>query len=200
MKRIQLQSAAALLLAAATLSLSGVAAAEAPPDALRYDFINVGLSLGEVDGPGDPDFTSFGVGGSWGFHDNFALFAGLGFGEVDSVVDVDSTEFAIGINPHFPIARNVDLVIPVALQWADFDGGGLSEDDTGYSIGVGVRWLVQPAFELGFGLNHVDIFDGDEQFFSASARWHINRLISLGGGATFSDDSSAVLLDARFSF
>lgn len=190
----------ALLLAAAFLTPTTVFADE-PPGELRYDFLDLNLAFGEVDTVGDDvDFSAIGIGGSWGFHDNFALFASLGAGEIDAFGDIDTTELSFGINPHFAINEKIDIVIPVALLWADLDGRGFSDDDTGYSIGIGLRALLSPAWELGVGVQHVDIFDGDEQTISANIRWHLNHLFSLGLGGDFGDDASAVLFNARFSF
>ena len=172
-----------------------------PPAEIRYDYLDLGLTFGEVDTDGgDVDFSGFGMAGSWGFHDNFALFASLGAGEIEAFGDIDTTELSVGINPHFAIAENLDLVIPIALEWADFDAGALSDDDTGYSIGIGVRWLINPAWEFGAGFRHLEIFDDDEQTVAANIRWHINHLFSLGLGGDFGDDTTAVLFDARFSF
>ena len=188
-----------LLCVAALFPVSALAAQ--PPAEIRYDYLDLGVVFGEVDsGGGDVDFSGVGIAGSWGFHDNCALFASRGAGEIDACGDVDTTELSVGINPHFAITENLDIVIPVAIEWADFDGGGFSDDDTGYSIGVGVRWLINPAWEFGAGLRHVEIFDGDEQTVGANIRWHLNHLFSLGLGGDFGDDTTAVLFDARFSF
>lgn len=181
--------------------LPGMALAEQPPGEIRYDFLDLGVTFGEVDTVGDDvDFTAVGVSGSWGFHENFALFAGLGAGEIDTFGDVDTTELTVGINPHFPITDKVDIVIPVALEWADYDGRGFSDDDMGYSVGVGIRALPSPALEFGAGVRYVDIFDDGTTTFGANVRWHINHLISVGAGGDFGDDVAALLLNARFSF
>jgi hypothetical protein len=184
-----------------SILVPAMAFAAQPPAEIRYDYLDLGLTFGEVDsGGGDVDFSGLGIAGSWGFHDNFALFAGLGAGEIDAFGDIDTTELTLGINPHFAIAENLDLVIPVAIEWVDFDAGPFSDDDTGFSIGVGVRWLINPAWEFGAGFQHVEIFDGDEQTVGANIRWHLSRLFSLGLGGNFGDDTTAVLFDARFSF
>ena len=185
----------------ASIMIPAVGFAAEPPAEIRYDYLDLGVTFGEVDsGGGDVDFSGLGMAGSWGFHDNFALFASLGRGEIDTFGDIDTTELSIGINPHFPLAENLDLVIPVAIEWADFDAGAFSDDDTGYSIGIGVRWLINPAWEFGAGFQHVEIFDGDDQTVGANIRWHLNHLFSLGLGGNFGDDTTAVLFDARFSF
>ncbi len=188
-----------LMCAAALLPASVLAAP--PPSEIRYDYLNLGAYFGEVDSVGDDvDYSGFSMDGSWGFHDNFALFASLGAGEIDTFGDIDTTELSVCINPHFAITERLDIVIPVAVEWADFDASGFSDDDTGYSIGVGLRWLIDPAWEFGAGVRHVDIFDGDEQTVGANIRWHLNHLFSLGAGGEFGDDTTTVLIDARFSF
>lgn len=184
----------------ALLLVPAASFAAPPPAELRYDFVGLGLTFGEVDTVGDDsDFTNFTVGGSWGFHENFALFGRVSGGEVEAIGDVDTSQVSIGINSHFPITDTLDIVIPVAIEWADFDGPGFSDDDTGYSLGVGVRALLSPAWELSGGIQHVDVFGSDQSLY-VNARWHMTSLFSMGLGGEFGDDVSAILLDARFSF
>lgn len=197
MKPVKTLSRALLPLAFAS---APVFAAE-PPAEIRYDYLDLGLTFGEIDTAGDDvDFWGAGIAGSWGFHQNFAMTASIGAGEIDTLGDIDTTEMSLGITPHFALADNLDLVIPVALEWADFDAGAFSDDDTGYSVGVGIRWLINPAWEFGAGVTHVDIFDTDDQSVNANIRWHLSHLLSLGLGAEFGDDVSAALFDVRFSF
>jgi hypothetical protein len=178
------------------------ALADQPPDQIRYDYLDLGVTFGEVDTPGNnPDFTGFGIEGSWGFHRNIALFVGLGAGEIDtSGGNIDTTEASVGINPHFALTPKLDLVIPVALEFAEFDFGPFDDDDTGWSLGVGIRALPNPAWEFGAGIQHVEIFDSDDDVFSGLVRWHINHLFSLGLEVSAGDDSTAGTLTGRFSF
>ncbi len=178
-----------------------MASAAAPPAEIRYDYLDLGLTFGEVDSVvRNVDFTNFDLSGSWGFHDNFALTVGMGLGELDVFNDVSTRTLSIGITPHLALAENIDLVIPVALEWADADSGLFSDDDTGYSIGLGVRALLNPSLELTAGVQHVDIFGGSDQSLVGELRWHLNHLFSLGLGGSFGDDASAVRFAARFSF
>lgn len=195
----RIQTFCCALLASMLVSIPALAAP--PTGELSYDFIGLGLALGEIDTAGDDvDFTNFTVNGSWAFHSNFALIGSIGAGEIDTAGDVDTTEISLGINPHFPITEQVHIVIPVALLWADYDGRGFSDDDTGYTVGLGVRALPSPAWEFSGGIQHVDIFDSSDQSFYANARWHLNDLFSLSAGGEFGDDVSAFVLGARFSF
>ena len=172
--------------------------ADPPVDRIRYDFLDLGVLVGETDS--NVDFSAIGIAGSWGFHDNFALIAGLGAGEIDTAVSVDTTDAFIGLNPHFALTPKIDLVIPFKFLFSDVDGGFLSDDDTGYSIGFGIRALPNPAWEFNVGLEHEDIFGGDEQSLIGGVRWHTNHLFSLGFDLSVSDDAGSGLFTARFSF
>ncbi len=197
MKPIRTLSRALLPLAFA----SAPAFAAEPPAEIRYDYLNLGLNFGEIDTAGDDvDFWGAAADGSWGFHRNIAMTASIGMGEIDALGDIDTTELSVGLTPHFALTSNLDLVVPVSLVWVDYDASAFSDDDTGYSIGVGVRWLINPAWELGGGITHLDIFDTDDQSVNANVRWHLNDLLSLGLGAEFGDDVTAALFDVRFSF
>jgi hypothetical protein len=187
------------------LLLLPMAAFAAPPDELRYNFIDIGLAAGEVESFGeDFDFGAAGVTGSWGVHKNFALFGRLGATVIDSgsnfVDDPEASEASLGINPHFALSKKVDLVIPLAVEWVDVDYGPFSDDDVGYSIGLGIRALLSPSWELSVGVQHIDIFNDDDQSIAGSVRWHIGDLFSLSLGATASEDATAVAFGGRFTF
>jgi hypothetical protein len=187
---------------AATLFLWPVLSfAAQPATELNYDYVDLGLTFGNIDSPGDDvDFSTFDVRGSWGFHPNIALIGSVGFGEIDTDGDIETTEFSIGVNPHFPLTDKIDLVVPVAIEWAEYDAGPFDDDDTGYSIGVGIRALASPAWEFNGGLEYVDIFGSDDLSVVGGARWHISRLFSLSADATIGDDASGVRFGGRFSF
>lgn len=194
MKSIRLLAVAALLWPALSL-------ADQPASELNYDFVDLGITFGEVDSPGnDVDFSTFDVNGSWGFHPNIALIGRVAVGEIDVAGDIDTTELSIGVNPHFALTDKIDLVVPVAIEWAEYDASGFDDDDTGFSIGVGIRALATPAWEFNGGLRYVDIFGGDDLSVVGGARWHISSLFSLSADATIGDDASGVRFGGRFSF
>jgi hypothetical protein len=194
-----------LLLCSVISLLASQAALAAGPDALRYSYVDMALSAGEVDTfGGDVDFGAAGVTGSLAVHDNIALFGRVGATVVDTsdgfFDDLETTELSLGVNPHLALSRNVHLVFPVALEWAEVDDGIFEDDDWGYSIGVGVRALLNRSWELAGGVQHVDIFGGDDQSIGGSVRWHIGELFSLSLGATASDDAHSFSFGGRFSF
>jgi hypothetical protein len=186
--------------------LSSFALASPAPDEIRYSYVDISLTGGQIDaGRDDFAYGQAGVVGSWGVSDNIALFAGTAAGVVDVesegyCCDIETSELALGINPHFPLAKNVDIVIPLAFQYAEFDDGRFTDDDTGYSIGLGIRALVHPNWELSAGIQHVEIFDDSDQTFGGSVRWHIVSLFSLALGAQVADDVKGVTFNGRFTF
>jgi len=183
-----------------------ISLAAPPPDEIRYSYVDLGLTGGQIDaGFTDFDFGTASVIGSWGVNTNIALFAGVAGGTVDVesqgfCCDIDTSEFTVGIIPHFALAENVDIVFPLGALRAEVDDGFFSDDDTGYTIGVGIRALVHPRWELSAGVSYVDIFDDDDQSFGGSVRWHIVSLFSLALGVSFADDVESAALSARFTF
>jgi hypothetical protein len=178
-----------------------------PPDEIRYSFVSIGLTGGEIDAglTQDVDFSQASVTGSWGVHPNIALFGGIAGGEIQTsdlgpFTDIDTAAVSLGLVPHFPLGSKVDILIPVAYEWVELDDGFTTIDDSGYSIGIGIRALVSPSWELAVGITHVDIGDDDDQTVGGSVRWHIVKLFSLSLGARASGDVSAVTLGGRFTF
>jgi hypothetical protein len=190
------------------LLISSISMAAPPPDKLRYNYVNLGASGGEIDtgtSLGDVDFTQGSISGSWGVHENVALFGGISGGEIETsdvcfCTDIDTAGVSLGVVPHFPLGNNIDILIPVAYEWAELDDGFDTIDDSGYSIGLGIRALLTPAWELSVGVIHVDIGDEDDQSVAGSVRWHIVELFSLSFGAQASSDVTAVTLGGRFTF
>ena len=188
-------------LVAAALVWPALGFAAQPPAELRYDYVDLGVTFGDVDTVGDDvDFSAFDVNGSWGFHPNFALIGSVAVGEIDVAGDIETTQLSVGLNPHFPLTDRIDLVIPVSIEWAEYDAGPFDDDDTGYSLGVGIRALASPAWEFEGGLEYIDIFGSDDLSVVGSARWHISSLFSLSLGANIGDDESGVRFGGRFSF
>lgn len=188
------------LLALLTISSSALAV-----ENLNYNYIELGYETGEIDVLGtDIDATAFSGFGSYALTDSLAITAGAATGEVETsdhgpVPDVDTRDIALGLTPHFSLKENVDLVIPVAIHRAKAKAGTVSDSETGYSIGIGVRALVTDMVELAASVQHIDIED-DEQSIGGSARFHANESVSFALSASFGDDTSSVGISGRLSF
>lgn len=193
---------AALVLALAALSLPGQALAV---DELNYSYVEAGYRSGEIDVSGqDVDFTALGGVVSYELTENFALF-GSGFtGEIETtdsgaLKDIDTRELSAGLTAHFPLSRNIDLVVPMAIAYARTRAGNAINSDTGYAIAVGVRALLTDNIELAGGVQHVDIED-DEQSITGTVRFHFSDAISVSLSASAGDDTDSLGVGARFSF
>lgn len=179
-------------------------------DEPRYSYLDIVLGAGEIDSDfeSDLDYGAAALVGSVALGDYFAMFGSIGATVVDAYDsdgfldddELEIVEYQIGINPHIPLSKTVHIVIPVALIYADAEIDDFSDDDTGWTAGIGLRALVNPSLEMGLGVQHVDIFDGDEQSLAGSIRWHITGLFSLAGGVNVSDDSTGGSLSFRFTF
>jgi opacity protein-like surface antigen len=202
MKSISLGVIAAVLMAPALA---------AGPDELRYGYLDINLTGGEVDdlnsSAEDIDAGQFAVGGSIAVANNIAIFGGLSYAVVDFSgeglgPDQEITAVEFGINPHFSIAPNVDLIFPVSILRVDYEYeyGSEEGDDTGFTVGAGVRALLSPSWELEGLLNYTDIFDDDFTTLSGSVRWHMASAFSMSLGLSASDDSNSSTLGFRFTF
>lgn len=177
-------------------------------DDIRYSFVDISLGVGEGEiGPGeDVDLVKFAVNGSWGLGNNIALFASSSatvfdnFENDDDCCDLTLSEQSAGINPHFSLGGKVDIVIPIAFLRQEYENDFGESDDTGYSVGVGIRALVSSRWELAAEIRRVDIFEITDETVTGSVRWHINDLFSLAFGAEANDLDEAVTLAGRFSF
>jgi hypothetical protein len=186
------------LMVLALVPLSGAAVAEG----FDYSFVEGSYSQIDVDGLGDGD--GFGVGGSYAFTDSFHAFGSLESGEVDvdlgtlgSIgVDVDTMKAGVGFNT--PLAESVDLVASASYLSMDLSGF----DDSGYEVGVGLRAMASPAFELSGGIDYADVGDimDGETSFSAGFLYHFSDAVAVGAGGSWGDDISTYALNGRFSF
>ena len=183
---------------------------------IAYDSLDIGYTDYSTD---TVDAGSLTIGGSVSATNNLAI-SGLIEGKVFDDASIgyydyygnynynydNSTEtfLSIGVIPHFPLGNKVDLIIPLNLIYSDYEKRGYSENDTGFSLGLGIRALVIPSLELGAQLTHTDIYSNDSQTFAASARWHISGLFSLALGVSNTDSTygktTASNFSMRFSF
>lgn len=166
-------------------------------DGLSYNFVDAGYVTIDADGGGsNPD--GFGIGGSF-------LFGPMVFGQASysrisgSGVDVDS--FAAGAGLRHGLADNVDLVGSAGLIFAKIDAGSFgSDDDTGYTLGGGLRAQVMPKLEVNGGIGYTNIFDDGNVTYSLGGVVSVTQQLAVVGGATFDSDATALTIGGRFNF
>jgi len=87
---------------------------------------------------------------------------------------------------------------------ADIEGNdffaGLEDDDTGLELKLGVRGMVSPAFEVGFGGIYVDVFDDDTTSAALDAVAYLSDALGLAGSIEVSSDDKLYRAGLRIRF
>ncbi|REK51991.1 MAG: porin family protein [Bacteroidetes bacterium] len=174
---------------------------------LNYDYIEAGYvsTSVELGGSTDLDGNGFAVTGSSSISPNLAFGAGYSGVSYERLqgIDVDTSELTFGLLAHAALAPRTDVYASFSVLNADAEASNgfnsISEDDTGNTIGLGVRHLASDAVELGLGLSRVDVFDSADTAFGVSARFFANKTLAIGIGYSVADDIDAISVSARFA-
>ncbi len=182
-------------LLALLLAFSSAASAEG----FDYSYFEFGygiLNFDDIDADGD----GFGLAGSYAINPDFHVFAayqdaGLDFG-------VDASAFSAGIGYNTELTPTVDAVARLSYQYAEVDAPGLSSaDDSGFGLGVGLRFEASDVLEIATGIDYVDLSDGgDDTSFGLGGLYSFSNNFDLGLAGSWSDDTSSYVLSGRFYF
>ena len=180
-----------------------VFSASAGAQGFDYNYFGVGYQrLNLDDGFIDVDGDGFGVEGSFAVSDSFFLFGDYGmaeFSEQGQTVDLDA--LSLGIGWHTAISDRMDFVTGVSYEWAEVSAAGFgSVDDSGYGLGVGLRFQASDAIELNGGIDYVDYGDGDDTSFGLGLLYGVTENIDIGVSADWADDTSAYGISGRMYF
>lgn len=182
--------------------LAGVLMANAAmaADGPQYTYVEAGYSWIDFD-DFNADGDAFNIGGSLAVTDMFHLFAGYQDGEVEvGSFDIDVSTMQLGGGMNIELSPTVDLVATAAWVRADLDANAFgSGDDDGYALGVGVRAMVTPQFELNGGVSYVDVSD-DDTALSVGAVYSFNEMFALTAGASFGDNVTSYGIGGRIYF
>jgi len=185
----------ALLLAAASISQDAPAPEPTAPT-FSYNYVEFGVFTTEIDAF-DENSVGVGVNGSYGFHPNVAVVAAVEYETVEvGGIDIDAAVFGIGLNGHVPVHDRVDLVAQARFISTRTEALNVSDSETGYDLGVGVRTMPVDRLELAGGIVHTDIYDGNTNVRRA-ARFYATEAISLGFGTTLDSDGNSYGLNLR---
>ena len=186
---------------AAVLALAISASAGA--EGFSYTYASLGYGTTDFDAI-DADGDGFIADGAYAFNQNFHGFAGIALASLDSNVapgDVDATRLSVGVGYNRALSDTVDLVARLSYEELDFDVPGPGGDDSGYGLGVGVRFMASDMFELNGGIKRVDYSDfDDDTTFEVGGLYSFNNEWSIGLSGEFSDDVSIYKLSGRFYF
>lgn len=177
--------------------------AAAAAEGFSYNHANAGYSRIDVDDV-DVDGDLLGASVSFEVSDSFFVFGAYGTGDLDGDlgINVDYSRAGIGLGHHLPLADRLDLVSRVSWEWAEIEVPFFGdEDDTGYGLGVGLRYASTPQLELNGGLTYVDFGDGaDDTGVDLGGLYSFTDSFAVGLSATFTDDTRSYGLGGRFYF
>lgn len=171
--------------------------AAAMAEGLSYKFVEADYLILDADGG---SANGFGIGGSFLLAPQFFLTGSYARLE-DSGVEFSTITGGAGFR--HPLSPTVDFTGNANLVFAEVDGFG-STDDTGYSVGAGLRAMLAPQFELNGGASYTDIFDDGEFGFNLGAVFSFTPQLALVGGVAvgddFGDDGRLFNIGGRFMF
>ena len=173
------------------LALPGLASAAAEP---RYTYAEVGYVNTDFDNYGDGD--GFQLGGSYALTRNVHLLAGYESTSLDH--DADYNAFNIGAGYNYALRPGLDLVGRARFISASLDQPG-DDDDTGFSLEVLGRVMINPQLELNGGILYEDVFD-DNTSIEVGALYEVANNVAIGAGLALSDDVTRFNVGVRFYF
>lgn len=171
-------------------------------DGFSYNSVTLGYGQTEFDDL-DIDGDAIGIGGSLALNDSFHAFAGYSMGDLDDDFgnSADFDELSIGFGHHLSLSEQVDLVSEVSYEYVEVSAGGVSVDDNGFGLGLGLRFAATPQIELDAGISYVDFGDGgDDTGFGAGLLYNINDTFTIGVNGGWTDDTSSYSISGRFYF
>lgn len=191
------------LLLAGSLALASFATFADQPNYTYVGFGYVKMDLDDI----DLDPTGFYIDGSLELGDNW--FVRAGFQTVDDsngLLDVDVDGHNLGAGVRIAASENTSLHVVADYLHAEAEAShryysdSVSEDENGFSLGVGVRSLITDSFELSADAAYVDLGD-DSVDFGVGAIWYVMENLGLEARLSTDDDSNrAYSLGLRIEF
>jgi hypothetical protein len=185
-----------LITVATILALSTTAQAETP----SYNYGTLGWQTVSLDdGALDVDGDGFGIGGSFEVGDNWHIVGG--YSSIGFDFGIDLNTLSVGGGYHTAISDTTSFYANLLWLNSEADaGGGLSFDDDGFGIGIGLRSNITDRVELEGGLSHVDYGDGNGTALSAAGWYKFTDAFSLGVTLAAEEDVLGFGVGGRFYF
>ena len=151
----------------------------------------VNTEIGNADGDG------LRLNGSFELNQNWLLVGG--FTALDFDGDVDTSTLEAGVGYVHPYNEGWDIVGYGKLVRTEVDTPFGDGDDTGFSLGGGVRGSVTPQFEARASINYFDVADSDT-FFEIGGDYYFTEQVSAGLTLDFGGDADTLTFGVRWFF
>lgn len=182
-----MKKTALLLATVSALAAAGSAAAA------ELTFNNISVGYSQVDFDCDTNCDGFGLGVSGELNETFFIGGGIGrfsfFGEDVSVYNLD-------LGARMLLSDTTALYGTVGAAKASTDFGS---SDTELALGVGVRALLAPSFELDGSIGYVNV-DGADPTFNLTGTWFFTETVGVSLGLDASDDIFGGSVGLRVNF
>lgn len=175
----------------------------------KWTFVSVAGKAGRISGRDlqSNGLWTLGIDGSFDLFNLLAIQGDVSAGSTKINESIDTRDAGVGVALHFPIGEALDIYAPLQYRYLRTEVGGSSDDQSGYSVGLGVRGMATEFVEYQIEAAHSDFgtvqgVSLDDQSLNLSLRWHVSELFSFAIGleATTETDRQAFTGDVRFSF
>jgi len=166
-------------LAAASMLAFSVQASDVP-----YSYGEISYQSLDSDGV---DADGFAFGGSYDFGNQFYGFGEYNSYEVDDV-NIDVSGFQLGAGYHYEVSPGVDLIGELAIIAADIDAGISSTNDTGFSVGIGLRSMISSNVELFGKAEYANLFNDGDVGFEFGGQYYFGNGFGVGASYETADE------------
>jgi hypothetical protein len=171
-----------------------------------YTFIELGFAEYDVDAIDDKADVYFGRAsvGLLGFLHVFGEYTNQSF----DIGNTDTDLIQLGVGAHFGVIPNLSLYGEIGWLFNDISSDLGDNDDTGYGLEGGARWMALPwsggGLEVNGSLGYYDlegVSNEDRPFYwTVGARVHFIEVLSIGAEYMDIEDDDQISFSARFSF
>ena len=161
----------------------------------NYNWLQLGYSTFDFE---TADGDGFELAGAFELSEEFFLFGG--YSQADLDFGIDTSTWNAGFGYRNSIAASTDLFATASYEYVEFDAPVFGRsDDSGFGLGVGMRFMPVPAVELTGSINYVDVGD-DDTVLKLAALYNFDPQFSIGLGSAFSDDVTSWTFFGRWYF
>lgn len=165
---------------------------------MSYTYVDLSYVDTEID-DFDADGDGFLLRGSVRIHENFFVFAE--HQNLDFDRGIDSTAWQVGGGVRWPLSNTLDIVGRVGFVKGEIETRGADFDDDGFLLGVRLRGVVAPKFELEGGIDYVDLDEsGDDTSFTIEGRYFFLEQLAGQLIVGINDDATTIGIGARYTF
>ena len=128
--------------------------------------------------------------------------AATGEVEDDLGSGVDLSQANVGFGYHTAMSETVDFVANLSYEYIELSDTGISIDENGLGLGLGMRFAATDRLEIDGGIDYVeyDSLFGDRTSLRTNFLYSFTDNITVGLGGKWGDDVTEYALTGRFYF